>query len=159
MSGLLAEKRRLLAEQIELARRASDALEHSWAKLSPEVIGAPDPDLQETLEAMTARFARLEDILIKRVFRAVVAAELADAERLLDVLDLMARLGIIESTEQWIALKELRNIIVHEYELDDLPALQRRVYQATPMLRQTLEAVARYAAGQDGGDSADAPNG
>jgi uncharacterized protein YutE (UPF0331/DUF86 family) len=116
-------------------------------------IGESDPDLQETLEALTARFARLEDILIKRVFRAVVAVELADAERLLDVLDLMARLGLIESTEQWIELKELRNTIVHEYELDDLPALQRRVYHATPALQRTLKAVSRYAASQAAGSS------
>lgn len=148
MSDLLAEKRRLLAEQLALAERTADALDHTWRKLSLELIGVPDPDLQETLEAPTARFARLEDILIKRVLRAVAAVELADAERLLDVLDLMARLGVIESTEQWIELKELRNLIVHEYELDDLPALQRRVYQATPGLRRTLEAVARYAAEQ-----------
>jgi hypothetical protein len=58
-------------------------------------IGEPDPDLLETLEALTARFARLEDILIERVFRAVAAVELSDAERLLDVLDLMERLHLI----------------------------------------------------------------
>lgn len=60
MSDLLAEKRRLLAEQIELGRRAADALEHTWSKVSLERIGESDPDLQETLEALTARFARLE---------------------------------------------------------------------------------------------------
>jgi uncharacterized protein YutE (UPF0331/DUF86 family) len=148
LSDLLAEKRRLLAEQLELARRAWDALEHTWSKLSPEHIGASDPDIQETLEALTARFARLEDILIKRVFRAVVAVELADAERLLDVLGVTERLGLIDSTDQWIELKELRNSIVHEYELDDLSALRRRVYQATPILRQALEAVRHYMADQ-----------
>jgi len=148
VSNPLADKRRLLAEQIELARRASAALAHTWSKLSSERIGEPDPDLQESLEALTARFARLEDILIKRVFRAVAAVELADAERLLDVLDLMERLTLIDSTEQWIELKELRNLIVHEYEVDDLPALQRRVYLASPILQQTLEAVCRYAIDQ-----------
>lgn len=153
MSDLLAQKRRLLAEQLELGQRAADALEHTWSKVRLERIGESDPELEETLEALTARFARLEDILIKRVFRAVVAVELADAERVLDVLDLMARLGLIESTDQWIELKELRNTIVHEYELDDLPALQRRVYQATPILQRTLKAVSRYAASQAAGSS------
>jgi hypothetical protein len=143
----------LLVEQVELGQRAADALEHTWSKVRLERIGESDPDLEETLEALTARFARLEDILIKRVFRAVVAVELADAERLLDVLDLMARLGLIESTEQWIELKELRNTIVHEYELDDLPALQRRVYHATPVLQRTLKTVSRYAASQAAGSS------
>ena len=155
MSDVLIAKRRLLAEQLELCRRAADALKYSWDKIDPERIGEPEPERQETLEALTARFARLEDILIKRVFRAVVAVELADADRLLDVLDLMERLGLIQSTEQWIELKELRNAIVHEYEMDDLPALQRRVYRAVPVLLQSLEAASRYAAGQDAGASHD----
>jgi hypothetical protein len=82
VSDLLAEKRRFLAEQTELGRRASDALDHTWSKVNPERIGESDPDLQETLEALTARFARLGDILIKRAFRAVVSVELADGERM-----------------------------------------------------------------------------
>jgi len=148
MTGTLAAKRRVLVEQLDLCRRAAAALQHTWRKLDPERIGESDPDLLEALEALTARFARLEDILIKRVFRAVAAVELSDAERLLDVLDLMERLHLIKGTEQWVELKELRNAVVHEYELDDLPALQRRVYKAVPILLDTLDAVSGYAADQ-----------
>lgn len=148
MTDILATKRRVLAEQLDLCGRAAAALMHTWRKLDPELIGESDPDLLEALEALTARFARLEDILLKRVFRAVAAVELSDAERLLDVLDLMERLHLIEGTEQWVELKELRNAIVHEYELDDLPALQRQVYQAVPKLLDALEAVSSYAANQ-----------
>jgi len=82
------------------------------------------------------------------VFRAIATVELADAERLLDVLDLMEGLHLIAGTEQWVELKELRNAIVHEYELDGLPALQRRVYQAVPILLDTLDAVSGYVANQ-----------
>jgi hypothetical protein len=87
MTDILATKRRVLAEQLDLGVRAAAALQHTWRKLDPELFGESDPDLLEALEALTARFARLEDILLKRVFRAVAAVELSDAERLLDVLD------------------------------------------------------------------------
>jgi hypothetical protein len=143
VSDVLTAKRRLLAEQPELSRRAADALKYSWDKTDPERIGEPEPEREETLEALTARFAPLDDILVNGVFPAVVTLELANAERLPDVLDLMERLRLIQSTEQWIELKELRNAIVHEYEMDDLPALQRRVYWAVPVLLQTLEAAYR----------------
>lgn len=93
---------------------------------------------------MTARFARLEDIIIKKVFRAVVAYELGDSDRLIDILNLMEKLELISSTEQWIELKDLRNIIVHEYELEDLPAIHHRVYRATPLLFDTLERITTY---------------
>jgi len=148
MTNLLAAKRRALTEQLGLCRRSAAASQHTWRKLNPERIGESDPDLLEALETLTTRFSRLKDILIKRVFRAVSAVELSDAERLLDVLDLMERLHLIAGTEQWVELKELRNAIVHEYKLDDLPALQRRVYQAVPILLDSLDAISSYATNQ-----------
>jgi len=148
MTNLLAAKRRALTEQLGLCRRSAAASQHTWRKLNPERIGESDPDLLEALETLTTRFSRLKDILIKRVFRAVSAVELSDAERLLDVLDLMERLHLIAGTEKWVELKELRNAIVHEYKLDDLPALQRRVYQAVPILLDSLDAISSYATNQ-----------
>lgn len=144
MTDPIDAKRQLLAEQLALCERAAQALEHSFGRVDPTRIGEGDPALMETLEALTGRFARLTDILIKRVFRTVVATELADAERLLDVLNFMERLGLIESATQWIEIKELRNAIVHEYAADELSALQRRVYAAVPVLLHVVEAARRY---------------
>jgi len=148
MTDLLAAKRRVLTEQLGLLSASRCGIVAHWRKLNPERIGESDPDLLEALEALTARFARLEDILIKQVFRAVAAVELSDAERLLDILDLMERLHLIAGTEQWVEFEELYNAIVHEYELDDLPALQRRVYQAVPILLDSVDAVSSYATNQ-----------
>jgi uncharacterized protein with HEPN domain len=116
--------------------------------VDPARIGEPDPDLEEILEAVCARFTRLEDLLIKRIFRAVAALELADVERLWDVLDLMERLRLIESAEQWVELRDLRNTLVHEDAMDDLQALQRRVYLAVPVLLQALQRISGYTAQQ-----------
>jgi len=68
MTDILATKRRVLAEQLDLCQRAAAALQHTWRKLDPERIGESDPDLLEALEALTARFARLEDILSSECF-------------------------------------------------------------------------------------------
>jgi len=144
MKSPLWEKRKFLEEQVLQARKAATALEYSRGKIKPEKIGGDNPEVLEILEAMTARFARLEDILIKKVFRAVAAYELSDSDRLIDILNLMEKLELISSTELWIELKDLRNIIVHEYELDDLSAIHRRVYQSTPWLNDSLERITTY---------------
>ncbi len=149
MNDLLKTKKAFLVEQVAQARQAASVLQYSWSKIQPDKIGSNDPELLEILEAMTARFARLEDILIKKVFRAVAVFELEDAERLIDILNLMEKLELIESTEQWIELKELRNIIVHEYQVDDFAAIHRRAYQGASVLTDALEKVQGYLAAKN----------
>jgi len=147
MSDPLDRKKRLLEQQLAYARKAAETLEYSWNKITPDKIDEHDQETQETLEAMTARFARLEDILVKKVFRAVAAYELSDCERLIDVLNLMEKLGLIDEVEQWIEFKDLRNLIVHEYELDNLAAIHRKVYRSTPALVDSVGRVVAYVSG------------
>ena len=145
MTDILQEKRNVLIEAYTLAKKAEDVLRYSYGKIDPSQLGvSKDPDFLETQEAMAARFARLEDILIKKVFRAIAGVEFVDIQRFLDLLNLMEKLRIIDSAVQWIEMKELRNIIVHEYEFDDLLALYRKVYQFTPVLFYALEQVKSY---------------
>ncbi|CAB1275803.1 hypothetical protein [Candidatus Nitrosacidococcus tergens] len=49
---------------------------------------------------MAARFARMTDILTRSIFRAIIAAEFADMQRFLDVLNFMEKLKIIDSARQ-----------------------------------------------------------
>lgn len=144
MNDFLARQRAPLHDQLEMARKAADALRYSWQKVVPDEIDVSDPLTQEVLEAMTARFARLEDIPLKRVLRAVADFELAEPGRLIDTLNLAEKLGLIDDVAHWIELRELRNLIVHEYELDDLSALHRRVYHSVPSLLTTLARIETY---------------
>lgn len=70
----------------------------------------------DQLEALTARFARLQDLLIGP-FRTVAILDLEDqmADRVPDLLNLMEKRGIIESATDWGRMRELRNAIAHEY--------------------------------------------
>ncbi len=67
-------------------------------------------------EALTARFARLQDLLVGP-FRTVARLEFEDAaaERIPDLLNLMEKRQIVEEARQWRRMRELRNAIAHDY--------------------------------------------
>ena len=137
-------RRQYLAEQLLLADKASKALQFSYARAEtiPLASGeAVTPAQAERLEALAARFARLSDILMQKVFRVIDAIELVDEGTLLDRLARMEKRQIIKSKETWRSIRELRNQIAHDYVLKDLHNLYRQVYQHTPVLIETLSRI------------------
>lgn len=74
-----------------------------------------DVDLAERVEAFVGRFSRLQDTLGDKL---LPAAMLALGERpgvAIDNLDAAERLGWIGSAERWMAMRKLRNQMIHEY--------------------------------------------
>jgi len=68
--------------------------------------------------------------------RAVAIEEEVEAERFGSVLAFMEKLGIIESSERWKLIRELRNAVNHEYEedIDHLTQFFTEMAKATPEL-------------------------
>lgn len=135
-----------LKEQLEMAAKAGLALEKSLAALGkrrslPKQIS---PELEDRLEVLTARFARLADILTQKVFRAVDAVELEDVGSLLDRLNRMEKRGVISRTGRWRDIRDIRNQIAHEYALKSLLPLQRAVISHCPELIRTVAKVRTY---------------
>ena len=97
--------------------------------------GVISDDEEERWEAYCSRFARLQDMLVKRFFRALALAEdPAWSGSVRDLLNLMEKRAIISSAAEWMALRELRNEMAHEYEDSALQALQERARAAAPLL-------------------------
>lgn len=147
MATLEELRRQYLAEQLFLAEKASKALQFSYARAEtiPLATGqAVTPAQAERLEALAARFARLSDILIQKVFRAIDAIELVDEGTLLDRLARMEKRQLISNMEAWRTIRELRNQIAHDYVLKDLHDLYRQVYQHTPLLIETLSRIRQH---------------
>jgi hypothetical protein len=99
-----------------MAQRATSALSYSSEGvgnfISMDEVALIDQltDAQlERLEALAARFARLSDILIQKLFRAVDAIELVDEGTLLDRLSRMEKREVIQSAIEWRHIRELRN--------------------------------------------------
>ncbi|NMG14904.1 hypothetical protein [Aromatoleum bremense] len=81
---------------------------------------ATDPDLAERVDAFVGRFARLQDTLGDKLLPQILVALDEKPGAAIDNLDRAERLGFIESTDEWITIRKLRNQMVHEYVEDML---------------------------------------
>lgn len=110
-------------------------LEYSYNKITSNKLSATgkDPETLETWEALVSRFARTTDIFIAKYLRAI--AELDDPAfrgSLRDWVNYSEKKGIIDSAQNWLEIRELRNKIAHEYAINDLSGLFQQVLGATP---------------------------
>jgi hypothetical protein len=83
---------------------------------------AKDTDLAERVEAFVGRFGRLQDTLADKLLPALLAALGEPVSAQIDNLDRAERLGWIDSTDQWMTIRQLRNQMVHEY-MEDMAML------------------------------------
>ncbi|MGK5086079.1 hypothetical protein WDW86_00840 [Bdellovibrionota bacterium FG-2] len=137
----------LLNEQMVLAVTAAAALRESversskvLARLASQPASSPAIEERETLEAATARFSRLSDLLFQRLFRTLDQVELNDEGSHIDRLNRMEKRGVISSAAEWRMLRQLRNDIVHEYLIE---ASGRVVHEAIRMAPELLNTVER----------------
>lgn len=77
-----------------------------------------DPDLAERVEAFVGRFGRLQDTLGDKFLPALLKAMGEIPAATIDNLDRAERLGLIDSADDWLAMRQLRNRMVHEYVED-----------------------------------------
>ncbi|WP_289103226.1 hypothetical protein [uncultured Marinobacter sp.] len=74
-----------------------------------------NPELAMKVEAFTSRFCRLQDTLGDKLLPALLIALGEPKQALLFNLEKAEKYGWLRSSEQWIALRQLRNQMIHEY--------------------------------------------
>lgn len=102
-----------------------------------EKIGLNGPHNEDNLiefEALTGRFARLVDMLIHKLYRAIDVYELVDGGTLIDTINRAEKRGIVDHASEIRTLKDLRNDIAHEYLAEKLTLLHQEVYKYVPKL-------------------------
>lgn len=77
-----------------------------------------DIDLSERVEAFVGRFSRLQDTVADKLLPALLVALGETPSAVIDNLDRAERLGFLDSADEWLAMRQLRNQMVHEY-VDD----------------------------------------
>lgn len=106
---------------------------------SVEVLDA-NPDLAMRVEAFTSRFCRLQDTLGDKLLPALLKA-LGEPDRALLInLEKAEKYGWLESSEHWIALRQLRNQMIHEY-IENAQTL----YDALTSAQANLNTLERFA--------------
>lgn len=97
---------------------------------------AADPDMAERVDAFVSRFGRLQDTVGDKLLPALLVALGEKPGATIDNLDRAERLGLIDSTSNWLTLRNLRNKMVHEYVED--PALLADALQTGHMFVDKL---------------------
>jgi len=135
-----------LAESLAELKRALGHLRYSASSCAERVVHPASPSEEELarIEAFTSRFARVVDLMSKRVLRAIDAYEMYEPGTLLDVANRAEKRGVIESVDWLRELKDTRNRISHDYAGDLLPEVLAYCRAELPRLSATCERIATY---------------
>jgi hypothetical protein len=68
-------------------------------------------------DQLILRFLKLQDLLGQKLFPHILLALEEDYSNqpFIDILNRLEQLKIIDSSEKWIAMREVRNLITHDY--------------------------------------------
>jgi hypothetical protein len=77
-----------------------------------------DPDLAERVEAFVGRFGRLQDTVGDKLLPLLLDALGEKIAAAIDNLDRAERLNLIQSADEWMTMRNLRNQMIHEYVED-----------------------------------------
>jgi len=116
----LAERKAHLTRKFEAIKRMVGHLQYSRQRLPyplPSLNGLNESSL-ESISALVERFGKLQDLL-GNVFREILVLSGEDATDMNDVLSRLEKIGVLDSADDWRALRALRNLGAHDYDDDD----------------------------------------
>lgn len=132
----MTNTRSVLLKRFEKAQKHYEALRDYWRlieKLSSakkifevDVFAAMPPEEKAILDAYLKRFASLQDFLGAKIFPLLIEISGIGSVKMSEVLFMMEKEGIIDSFDNWMELREIRNELEHDYPdelqeaLDDL---------------------------------------
>lgn len=92
--------------------------------LQPETVEkwVADIDVSERLDAFVARFARLQDTVGDKLIPALLRHLGEATGPAMDNLSKAEKFGWVDSAEEWITYRHLRNKMIHEY-IEDMEVL------------------------------------
>lgn len=103
--------------------KAMGHLEYSFQKVQgiPFNFSPADEDSLESFESFTSRFARLSDLVSKKLLRSLIYKDDPSFQGgFMDFLNQAEKLGLISDAKKWWVIRSLRNKEAHEYTDDDL---------------------------------------
>lgn len=105
----IVQKEATLLEKIR-SRLSVQEIDGAWVERLDQ-----EEDLAERVEAFASRFGRLQDQIGHKLFPCLLALVGQRGRSLIDVLGQVERLGVLNSTQDWLTWRALRNMLVHEY--------------------------------------------
>jgi hypothetical protein len=105
-------------------------------------------ETEESLDALSSKFSRVSDIFTQKVLKTLIFFLREDAPTFLDRMNLCEKLGIIPSAEEIIAIRDLRNIIAHEYLSENLVEIYTEIIQLSDNLLKAILQTEKFFLGR-----------
>jgi hypothetical protein len=109
-------------ETLKIVQKEGQHLSFSWHRLFADEITAQwvkdleqNPELAERLEAFVSRFGRMQDTIADKLLPRLLLAQAENPGSQIEVLNRAERLNVLDSVENWLMARKLRNRLVHEY--------------------------------------------
>ena len=128
-----------------LLKQALPSFERSLVKCRDLDFSLPISfEAEESLDALSSKFSRVSDIFTQKVLKTLIFVVREDAPTFLDRMNLCEKLGIIPSAEELIAIRDLRNIIAHEYLSENLVEIYMEIIELSDTLLQAILETERF---------------
>jgi hypothetical protein len=105
-------------------------------------------ETEESLDALSSKFSRVSDIFTQKVLKTLIFVLREDAPTFLDRMNLCEKLGIIPSAEEIIAIRDLRNIIAHEYLSENLVEIYTEIIHLSDNLLKAILQTEKFFSGR-----------
>lgn len=101
----------------------------------------------DRLESFGAKFGRMQDTVIDKLVPALLTAAGEATGAAIDNLGRLERFGLVDSVDEWLEMRRLRNRLVHEYieRPDDLAPALERACRFTDRMHADFKAIEHYA--------------
>ena len=131
-----------------LLKQALPSFERSLVKCRNLDFSVPISfETEESLDSLSSKFSRLSDIHTQKVLKTIIFLVREDAPTFLDRMNLCEKLSIIHSAEEMIAIRDLRNIIAHEYLSENLIEIYREIIRLSDNLLKSILQTENYLRG------------
>ena len=130
----------LKKHKADYSRKLQKALAHldySYKKVKPLPTNPAtmDEEQLEVWESFASRFSRVADIFITRYLRTrVLLEDPAFSGTVRDTLNFAEKKQWVESAEDWLAIRELRNLSEHDYTEEELEIFFKKIKGHAPLL-------------------------
>lgn len=127
----------LLSDYAQKLQKALKHLEYSLSKVNklPVNVELLSEDQLETWESFSSRFSRCVDIFLTKYIRTVVLKnDPGFSGSLIDSVNQAEKMKLIDSADEWLSLRALRNMTAHEYTESDLAMYFDTIRSKAPVI-------------------------
>ena len=138
--------RQLLIQAVAELTQSRRHLDYSFQQVAtvPGNLEDIDENQLESIEAFSSRFARTVDLVVNKVLRTLDRVELLPEGTLIDVVNRAEKRGFISRAADLREMKDVRNIIAHDYAGAKMAEIFVYCREQKPVLDAMCNAITAY---------------